>query len=92
MFFGLTNSPTTLKMMMNHIFAPLQEKHCLLGTEIIVYMDDILIASAKSLEGHWSAVTNVLQLLEDHNLHLKPEKCVWEAPQVSYLGLILEKG
>ena len=77
---------------MNHILAPLQEKHCLLGTEIIVYMDDILITSAKTLDGHRSVVTDVLQLLKDHNLYLKPEKCVWEAPWVDYLGLILEKG
>jgi hypothetical protein len=26
------------------------------------------------------------------HLYLKPEKCVWEAPRVDYLGLILEKG
>ena len=92
MFFGLTNSPATFQTMMNHIFAPLQEKHCLLGTEIIVYMDNILIASSRSLNGHRSAVTDVLQLLEDHDLYLKLEKFVWEAPQVNYLGLILEKG
>src|SRR6201996_5154044 len=92
MFFGLTNSPATFQTMMNHIFAPLQEKHSPLGTEIIVYMDDILIASAKSLEGHRQATTDVLQLLLDHDLYLKPEKCVWESPRVDFLGLILEKG
>ena len=91
MFFGLTNSPATFQTMMDHIFAPLQEKHWQLGTDIIVYMDDILIASAKTLEGHKAATTDVLQLLLDHDLYLKPEKYVWEAPHVDYLGLILEK-
>ena len=76
MFFGLTNSPATFKTMMSHIFAPLQEKHQHLGTEIIVYMDNILIASAKTLEGHRAAITDVLQLLLDHDLYLNPEKCV----------------
>ena len=55
-------------------------------------MDNILIASAQSLDSHWAATTDVLQLLEDHDLCLKLEKCVWEAPHVNYLGLILEKG
>jgi hypothetical protein len=37
-------------------------------------------------------VHDVLAVLEEHNLYLKPEKCVWEADNVDYLGLILEKG
>ena len=42
MFFGLTNSPATFQMMMNHIFRPVIAKHELLGTSIHVYMDNIL--------------------------------------------------
>jgi len=34
----------------------------------------------------------VLQRLEEHDLYLKPEKCVWETSSVDYLGVILEKG
>ena len=55
-------------------------------------MANILIASAKTLEGHRAAITDVLQLLLDHDLYLNPEKCVWKAPCVNYLRLILEKG
>ena len=41
---------------------------------------------------HRTAVHDVLDLFETHDLFVKPEKCVWEAPRVDYLGLILERG
>src|SRR6266404_3391275 len=92
MFFGLTNSPSTFQTMMNHIFRDLHVKHLQEGTRIIVYMDDILIATSSSLAAHEYAVHDVLRRLEEHDLYLKPEKCVWETTSVDYLGVILEKG
>jgi hypothetical protein len=92
MFFGLTNSPATFQRMMDSIFQHTIDKHHLLGTEILVYMDDILITSSSGLAGHRTAVHDVLAVLEEHNLYLKLEKCVWEADSIDYLGLILEKG
>jgi hypothetical protein len=91
MFFGLRNSPSTFQAMMDQEFQDIIEEQRLLGTEIIIYMDDILIAST-SLEGHRNAVHTILDHLEELDLYLKPEKCTWEAPHVDYLGLILEKG
>jgi len=38
------------------------------------------------------AVHAVLDLLHEHDLYLKLEKCVWEAASIDYLGVILEKG
>ncbi len=76
MFFGLTNLPSTFQTMMNHIFRDLQVKHLQLGTRIIVYMDDILIATSSLLAAHEHAVHEVLCCLEEHDLYLKPEKCV----------------
>ena len=38
MFFGLTNSPTTFRMMMNTIFRP-----GVAAGHILVYMDDIVV-------------------------------------------------
>jgi hypothetical protein len=92
MFFGLTNSPATFQRMMDSIFQRTIDKHHLLGTEILVYMDDILIASSSGIAGHRATVHDILAVLEEHDLYLKPEKCVWEADSVDYLGLILEKG
>ena len=47
MFFGLTNSPATFQMMMNAIFA----KEIAEGW-LIVYMDDILVATRDDQEFH----------------------------------------
>jgi hypothetical protein len=92
MFFGLTNSPATFQAMMDYILEPIINLFQGKGTEIIVYMDDILIATSASLEQHREAVHGVLDILEQNDLFIKPEKCIWEAPRVDYLGLILERG
>ncbi len=55
-------------------------------------MDDILITTLSSLAAHEYAVHDMLRHLEEHDLYLKPEKCVWETSSVDYLGVILEKG
>ena len=48
MYFGMSNSPPKFQGFMNMILAATQDKHCILGTEILDYMDDILIASKGS--------------------------------------------
>ena len=92
MFFGLTNSPATFQTMMNHIFHPIITKHELLGTSIRVYMDNIAIATWTCDSNHAATVSDVLQLVADHDLYFKPEKCIFHAPRIDYLGVILEKG
>ncbi len=92
MLFGLTNSPSTFQAMMNQIFKDIQLRFLTKGTRIIVYMDDILIAMSTTLLAHMDAIHAVLDLLREHNLYLKLEKCVWEAASIDYLGVILEKG
>ena len=71
MYFGLTNSPATFQAMMNSIFYDTQNKHRLKGTEIIVYMDDILIATSALLQDHRKATHDVLEVLENHDLYVK---------------------
>ena len=54
MYFGMSNSPPTFQMFMNMILAAIQDKHCALGTEILDYMDNILIATkgAATIQDH----------------------------------------
>src|SRR6202012_2309113 len=52
----------------------------------------IAIGSRKGMEGHRNAVTDVLKVAEEHDLYFKPEKCVFHAPSIDYLGVILEGG
>jgi len=87
MFFGLTNSPSTFQTMMDTIFRDL-----ILTNEVIVYMDDILIATRHNPLHHREIVHQVLYRLEEHDLYLKPEKCSFETQEVKYLGVIIGHG
>jgi len=55
---------------------------------VAVYMDDILVFTETN-EQHTAVVREVLKILRDNNLFLKPEKCVYHQPEVEYLGLII---
>ena len=72
--------------MMNDLFRDL-----LATGKVIIYMDNILIATA-TLQEHRDIVHRVLTILQENDLYLKPEKCTFEAPSIEYLGLILKKG
>jgi hypothetical protein len=83
MFFGLTNSPATFQTMMNDILRDLINEG-----KVIVYLDDILIFT-EDLEEHRRLVHRVLQILQDNQLYLKPEKCDFEKTEIEYLGVII---
>lgn len=86
MFFGLTNSPATFQCMMNDLF-----KDLILQGHVIVYMDDILIfTNDRNL--HAQITRQVLHILQDNNLYLKPEKCEFDQLEVEYLGVIISEG
>ena len=55
---------------------------------VVVYLDDILICT-KTLKEHRNIVRRVMELLRQHNLSLKPEKCEFEKSSVEYLGVIV---
>ena len=54
-------------------------------------MDDVLIATSATLTPPIGGPRRS-DLFATHDLFVKPEKCVWEAPRVDYLGLILKGG
>ena len=85
MFFGLCNSPATFQTMMNDIFKELIDEGV-----VVVYMDDILIFT-KTKEELEKITCRVLQILKNHNLYLKPEKCTFEAEKIEFLGLIISE-
>ncbi len=60
--------------------------------EVVIYMDDILIATPHDIPHHQQLVHRVLDKLEEHDLFLKPEKCTFEVPEIEYLGLVIEGG
>jgi len=80
--FGLTNAPSTFQDMMNHVLSDL------LDVGVLAYMDDILVY-AKTLEEHDHLVKEVLQRLQKNGLAVAPEKCVWRAQEVEFLGYVI---
>ncbi|VDC04290.1 unnamed protein product [Peniophora sp. CBMAI 1063] len=86
MFFGLTNSPATFQAMMNELFRDLIHEGV-----AVVYLDNILIFT-KTLEEHCRVTHEVLRILRENKLYLKPEKCEFEQTKIQYLGMIVEEG
>ena len=87
MFFGLTNSPATFQTMMNAIFTEEIAEGWL-----IVYMDDILVATEDDIQSHKKCIHRMLKKLRKHDLYLKPEKCTFKQWRVEFLGVILQDG
>jgi len=83
MFFGMTNSPATFQTMMNDIFRTLIAKGI-----VVVYLDDILIFT-ETEEEHEQVVRRVLEVLAEHKLFLRPEKCEFHRKRIEYLGLVI---
>ena len=86
MFFGLTNTPATFQSMMNFIFCDLINEGY-----VTIYMDDILIHTPNDVVLHCRVVNDVLRILADNDLYLKPQKCQFEVTEVEYLRVIISE-
>jgi len=80
MFFGMTNSPATFQAMMNKILRDLINEG-----KVAAFVDNVLVGT-KTEEGHDEIVEEILKRLEENDLYIKPEKCVWKARKIGFLG------
>jgi len=80
--FGLTNAPSTFQDMMNHVFSNM------LDLGLIAYMDDIIIFG-QTEEEHDGVLEETLKRLRVNGLAVSPEKYIWKAQQVEFLGYII---
>ena len=86
MTFGLCNAPATFQTFMNSIFQTL-----IAGGHVVVYLDDILIFHNDAAE--LDKLTRVvLEILAEHDLFLKPEKCSFNKTSIEYLGVYVSEG
>ena len=76
MFFGLTNSPATFQAMMNDLLRDL-----VVEEKVAVFIDNVMVAT-ETKEEHDKIVEEVLRRLEENDLFVKPEKCVWKVRKV----------
>ena len=56
--------------------------------KVVVFIDDIMVVM-ETEEGHDEIVEEVLRRLEENDLFVKPEKCVWKVREVGFLGVII---
>ena len=87
MLFGFTNAPATFQEMMNRLLRKQIDEGY-----VTDYLDDILIHTPNDPKLHERVISEVLQVLLDNDLYLKPKKCIFNATKVEYLGVIISDG
>jgi len=84
MFFGMTNLPAIFQAMMNKILRDLINKG-----KVAAFVDNVLVGT-ETEEGHDEIVNEILKRLEENDLYIKPEKCIWKVRKIGFLGVIIE--
>ena len=85
-FFGRTNLLATFQAIMNEIL-----RNMINEGKVAAFVDDVLVGTDTE-EGHDEIVEEVLRRLEENNLYVKPEKCVWKVKMVPFLGVVMDEG
>ncbi|KAL4569307.1 hypothetical protein LXL04_024943 [Taraxacum kok-saghyz] len=83
--FGLTNAPATFQALMNDVFRHLLRKG------VLVFFDDILVYSS-SWDGHLRLLSQVLHLLQKHQLVINKKKSSFGLRSVEYLEHVINEG
>ena len=86
MFFGMKNSLAMFQGMMNEIMRDLINEG-----KVAVFVDDVLVGIDDE-KGHDKIVVEVLKRLEENDLYVKPEKCLWKVNKVNFLGVVMGQG
>jgi len=83
MFFGMTNLPAIFQVMMNEILRDLINEG-----KVAAFVDDMLVET-ETEEGHDEIVEEILRRLEENDLYVKLEKCVWKVWKIGFLGVVI---
>jgi len=55
--------------------------------KVAAFVDDVLVET-ETEEGH-NEIVEVLKRLEENNLYVKLEKCVWKVRKIGFLGIVI---
>ena len=83
MIFELTNSLATFQAMINDLL-----RDMVVEEKVAVFINDVMIV-AEMEEGYNEIVEEVLRRLEENDLFVKPEKCMWKVREVGFLGVVI---
>jgi len=56
-----------------------------------VFIENILVGT-EGEERHNEIVEEVLRRMEENDLYIKPEKCIWKVREINFLGLVIGSG
>lgn len=84
--FGLKNAPAVFQRFVNRVF-----RDFISSGEIIIYMDDILLATG-TWEEHKDLLRRVLRRLASRGLLLNLKKCKFGCEELDYLGYAVSAG
>lgn len=79
--FGLVSAPSTFQAVMSEVIREL-------GSNFLVYLDDIILANDNEVE-HLQQIESFFETIQNNGLKLNIEKCVFGRRQIKYLGFIL---
>ncbi|XP_062013819.1 uncharacterized protein LOC133730203 [Rosa rugosa] len=82
--FGLKNAEATYQRAMNMIF------HDLIGHTVKVYIDDIVVKSAKT-QNHLADLRQTFVRMRAHKLKMNPDKCLFGVSTGMFLGFVVHK-
>ena len=83
MFFGMANLPATFQAMMNEILRDMINEG-----KVAAFVNNVLVET-ETEEGHDEIIEEVLKRLEENDLYIKPEKCVWKVQKIGFLGVVI---
>ena len=82
--FDLKNAGTTYQRLVNHMFHPQ------IGQNVEVYMDDMLVKSAKETQ-HLDDLQETFDMLRRYNMKLNPSKCAFEVSSGKFFGFMVSQ-
>jgi len=56
--------------------------------KVAAFVDDMLVG-IEIEERHDEIVEKILRRLEENDLYIKPEKCMWKARKIGFLGVVI---
>jgi len=83
MFFGMTNLLATFQVIMNKILRDLINEG-----KVTAFIDDVLVGTEVE-EGHDEIMEEISRRLEENDLYVKPEKCMWKVRKIGFLGVVI---
>jgi hypothetical protein len=84
MAFGLSGTPSTFQRIMDAVLVGLSDVECL------VYLDDVLLFS-ETITDHARRMRLVFDHIREANFKINIAKCMFAAPEVSYLGHVVSQ-